>query len=223
MPRLCTRCGREKGDQQRADRLPIARRWLNVNSTRRPTWPAVLAAQAADQPGVCLEGMCEAVDWRALTFAGRTQVAELTAELAVSREEAARNARGRADWEQTAAELRADLISARAEAAASKELALEAIDALDESVEHTALVAALRVRLAASDGAGWTVYDTTTVLADGPILVYLADDLLQSRIHTARVVRGKVLTVASTFYYDAPPIIYWRPMLAGPAVAKDHK
>lgn len=83
----------------------------------------------------------------------------------------------------------------RADAATYRRIAIEAIDALDESLEHTELVTALRTRLASAnvpEPQEWIEYDRSVVLDDGPILVYLAADLLQARIHTARVVRGPV-------------------------------
>ena len=80
----CPTCDKPRGDQDRADSLPITRRWsawvASKPGEQRPMkWTEVQAAQAADQPGMCIEGQCHAVDWRARALTAEARIATVTA------------------------------------------------------------------------------------------------------------------------------------------------
>lgn len=77
----CPNCDQPRGDQARADNLPIVRQWASWVAERpgeqRPIkWREVADAQRADQPGLCIEGWCPAVDWRARALAAESRSVE---------------------------------------------------------------------------------------------------------------------------------------------------
>lgn len=81
-PERCPRCDQPKGDQDRADSLPVVRQWLDEHQPGRGRvtlrWRDVVEAQVADQPGLCLDAACKPVDWRqrALDAEARADAAE---------------------------------------------------------------------------------------------------------------------------------------------------
>lgn len=80
-PERCPTCDKPKGDQARADAHPLAKQWsawiAMVPGQQRPLrWRDVADAQAADQPGMCIESQCQPVDWRARTYAAEDAAAQ---------------------------------------------------------------------------------------------------------------------------------------------------
>lgn len=62
-------------------------------------------------------------------------------------------------------------------------------------------------------------FDMALMPIDTPVLAFLAEELIGSRIHTAqrmRVVNGDLLIVATLMGSDAPQILAWRPMVDNP-------
>ena len=79
-PERCPTCDKPKGDQARADAHPLAKQWsawiAMVPGQQRPLrWRDVADAQAADQPGMCIESRCQPVDWRARAIAAEADAA----------------------------------------------------------------------------------------------------------------------------------------------------
>jgi hypothetical protein len=81
-PERCPTCDKPKGDQARADAHPLAKQWsawiAMVPGQQRPLrWRDVADAQAADQPGMCIESQCQPVDWRARAIAAEAERSEI--------------------------------------------------------------------------------------------------------------------------------------------------
>lgn len=90
-PERCPTCDKPKGDQARADAHPLAKQWLAwiamVPGQQRPLrWRDVADAQAADQPGMCIEGQCQPVDWRARAIAAESDAQQWRNAVAGSQE-----------------------------------------------------------------------------------------------------------------------------------------
>ena len=80
-PERCPTCDKPKGDQARADAHPLAKQWsawiAMVPGQQRPLrWRDVADAQAADQPGMCIESQCQPADWRARAYAAEDAAAQ---------------------------------------------------------------------------------------------------------------------------------------------------
>lgn len=62
-------------------------------------------------------------------------------------------------------------------------------------------------------------FDLAQMPTDEPVLVFLAEELTRSRIHTAqkmKIANGYLTSVATIFACDAPQILAWRPMVDDP-------
>ncbi len=67
--------------------------------------------------------------------------------------------------------------------------------------------------------AGAWQFDLTQMPVNEPILVFLAEKLVGSRIHTAqrmRIANGYLTAVATLFADGAPAILAWRTMVDNP-------